>query len=229
MRTAGISFACLGQEEACTGDPARRTGDEFLFQEKVMENVSVFQRYRVRKVVTACPHCFNSLKNEYGQFEADIEVWHHSQLLAQLIEEGRLKAAEPDKNEVVFHDPCYLARINNESDAPRAALGETTTLNANPPDSFGTEAGSNGKLLEPAQFGKKTLCCGAGGGRMWMEEPPNQRPGNKRAEQLLATGAKTVAVGCPFCRIMLDASIKQVTDDEIRLVDLAELMQESNT
>ena len=228
LQKAGVSFACLGQEEACTGDPARRTGDEFLFQEKAMANASVFQRYGVKKVVTACPHCFNTLKNEYGQFEAHMEVWHHSQLLARLIEEGRLKAAEPANGEVVFHDPCYLARINNESDAPRATLGESTTLNENPPDHVGKEAGTNGRLAEPAQFGKKTLCCGAGGGRMWMEEPPNQRPGNRRAEQLLATGAKTVAVGCPFCRIMLDASIKQVTEDEIRLVDLAELMQQAN-
>lgn len=229
LKTAGVNFACLGREEACTGDPARRTGDEFLFQEKAMENASVFQRYGVKKVVTACPHCFNSLKNEYGQFEANMEVWHHSQLLAQLIEEGRLKAATPANGEVVFHDPCYLARVNNESDAPRATLGEKTTLNSNPPDSVGVEPGHDGRLAEPAQYGKKTLCCGAGGGRMWMEEPPDQRPGNRRAEQLLATGAETVAVACPFCRIMLDASIKQVTDKEIRLLDLAEMMQQSNS
>ena len=228
LKKAGVSFACLGQEEACTGDPARRTGDEFLFQEKAMANASVFERYGVKKVVTACPHCFNTLKNEYGQFEAHMEVWHHSQLLAELIKEGKLKSAEPNTGEVVLHDPCYLARINNESDAPRATLGEHTTLNENPPDTFGKEPGLNGRLAEPAQYGKKTLCCGAGGGRMWMEEPPNQRPGNKRAEQLLATGAKTVAVACPFCRIMLDASIKQVTEEEIKLVDLAELMQQAN-
>ena len=225
---AGVSFACLGKEEACTGDPARRTGDEFLFQEKAMENASVFQRYGVKKVVTACPHCFNTLKNEYGQFEAQMEVWHHSQMIATLIEQGKLKAASPEKGSVVFHDPCYLARINNESDAPRAALGETTTLNENPPDTFGKEAGLDSKLVEAEKFGKKTLCCGAGGGRMWMEEPPNQRPGNRRAEQLLATGAETVAVGCPFCRIMLDASIKQVSEKEIRLLDLAELVQQAN-
>jgi len=229
MKTAGVSFACLGKEEACTGDPARRTGDEFLFQEKAMENASSFQRYNVKKVVTACPHCFNTLRNEYGQFEADMEVWHHSQLLAKLIEEGKLKPATPEKGEVVFHDPCYLARVNNESDAPRAALGEKTTLNINPPDSVAVEPGIDTRLAEPQQFGKKTLCCGAGGGRMWIEEPPNQRPGNRRAEQLLATGAETVAVGCPFCRIMLDASIKQVTDKEINLLDLAELMQKANS
>lgn len=228
LKKAAVSFACLGKEEACTGDPARRTGDEFLFQTKAMENASVFKRYDVKKVVTACPHCFNTLRNEYGQFEAQMEVWHHSQLLAELIEEGKLKSANPNKGEVVFHDPCYLARVNNESDAPRAVLGEKTTLNENPPDSVGVEPGLDGLLAEPAQYGKKTLCCGAGGGRMWMEEPPNQRPGNRRAEQLLSTGAETVAVGCPFCRIMLDASIKQVTDKEIKLLDLAELMHAAN-
>jgi Fe-S oxidoreductase len=228
LQKAGVSFACLGKEEACTGDPARRTGDEFLFQERAMENASVFQRYNVKKVVTACPHCFNTLKNEYGQFEAEMEVWHHSQLLAKLVDDGKLKPAEPARGEVVFHDPCYLARVNNESDAPRATLGEKTQLNEFPPDHFGIATGDDGLLKEAKQFGKKTLCCGAGGGRMWMEEPINQRPGNRRAEQLLATGAKTVAVGCPFCRIMLDASIKQVTNDEIRLIDLAELMHENN-
>lgn len=208
MKKAGVKFACLGQEEACTGDPARRIGDEFLFQEKAMGNASTFQRYGVKKVVTACPHCFNSLKNEYGDFEAKLEVFHHSQLLSELVSKDKLKAARPPRGEVAFHDPCYLARVNDEAQAPRALLGSD--------------------LVEPVQSGKKTLCCGAGGGRMWMEEPPDQRPGNRRAKQLLDTGAKTVAVGCPFCRIMLDASIKQETDEEIRLVDLAEMLQEAN-
>lgn len=223
LKRAGVSFACLGQEEACTGDPARRIGDEFLFQEKAMSNASVFQKYKVKKVVTPCPHCFNSLKNEYQQFEAKMEVFHHSQLLQDLVEAGKLKAAAPEKGSVAYHDPCYLARVNNESDAPRAVLGDKTDLN----DQL-IPSPSGGNLAEPASFGRKTLCCGAGGGRMWMEEAPDQRPGNVRAEQLLATGAKTVALGCPFCRIMLDASIKQVSQEEIRLVDLAEMLQESN-
>ncbi len=224
LKQAGVSFACLGQEESCTGDPARRIGDEFLFQEKAAQNVSVFEKYKVKKVVTPCPHCFNTLKNEYGQFGGKLEVVHHSQLLQELVEAGKLKAASPEAGSVTFHDPCYLARVNNESDAPRALLGEKTDLNA-----MGIpEVVGNHRLAEPASFGRKTLCCGAGGGRMWMEEPPDQRPGNTRAEQLLATGAKTVAVGCPFCRIMLDASIKQVSQEEIRLVDLAEMLQDSN-
>jgi Fe-S oxidoreductase len=226
LKQAGVKFACLGREEACTGDPARRVGEEFLFQEKAAHNASVFERYGVKKVVTACPHCFNTLKNEYGDFEAKVEVFHHSQLLQQLVSKGQLVAARPAKGEVTFHDPCYLGRVNREADAPRATLGETTNLNeiADP-----TGRTHSGNLAEPVQHGNKTLCCGAGGGRMWMEEPPTQRPSNRRAEQLAATGAKTVAVGCPFCRIMLGDALKQVRpEEEIRLVDLAEMMAEAN-
>jgi Fe-S oxidoreductase len=128
----------------------------------------------------------------------------------------------------VIHDPCYLGRVNNEADALRALLGEHTNYNEQSPDGIGGLIRPK-DLLEPQFYARKTRCCGAGGGRMWMEEAPDQRPGNRRAEELLATGAKTVALGCPFCRIMLDASIKQVTEDEIRLVDLAEMLQEANT
>ncbi len=232
LKQAGVSFACLGQEEACTGDPARRTGEEFMFQEKAMENVCAFAKYNVKKVVTSCPHCLNTLLHEYGDV-AEIaemeglrmEVFHHTQLLAKLVDEGKLKPASSDG--VVIHDPCYLGRVNNEADAPRALLGERTNYNEQSPDGLGGLIRPK-QLLEPQFYARKTRCCGAGGGRMWMEEAPDQRPGNRRAEELLATGAKTVAIACPFCRIMLDASIKQVTDEEIRLVDLAEMLQESN-
>lgn len=229
LKAAGVSYACLGQEEACTGDPARRVGDEFLFQEKAMQNVSVFDRYKVKKVVTACPHCFNTLKNEYGQFEGKLEVFHHSQVLGDLVKDGKLKGSKSMGGSVVYHDPCYLARVNNESDAPRLVLGDDTNLNDHNPDAleFTSEGRGPRTLAEPAHYGRKTLCCGAGGGRMWMEEPPNQRPANRRVNELLATGAKTVAVGCPFCRIMLDAGIKQATEEEIRLVDIAEMLQEA--
>lgn len=227
LKKAGVKFACLGREEACTGDPARRVGEEFLFQDKAAQNASVFQKYGVKKVVTACPHCFNSLKNEYGEFGATLEVFHHSQLLSTLVTKGQLLAATPPRGEVAYHDPCYLARVNNESDAPRSLMGGATGLNemGHVPDAESRE----GALAEPEHYGRKTLCCGAGGGRMWMEEPPTQRPSNRRAEELVATGAKTVAVGCPFCRIMLGDSLKQVRpDNEIRLVDMAELLQEAN-
>lgn len=227
LKKAGVKFACLGKEEACTGDPARRVGEEFLFQDKATQNASVFERYKVKKVVTACPHCFNTLKNEYGQFGAMLEVYHHSQLLESLVSKGALLAASPKKGDVVYHDPCYLARVNNEADAPRALAGGETGLNesSHVPD----HDSRKGSLAEPEHYGRKTLCCGAGGGRMWMEEPPTQRPSNRRAEELVATGAKTVAVACPFCRIMLGDSLKQVKpDEEINLVDLAELLQQAN-
>ncbi len=207
LKTAGVKFACLGREEACTGDPARRVGEEFLFQEKAAQNVSIFEKYKVKKVVTACPHCFNSLKNEYGQMGATLEVFHHTQLLSNLVSKGDLVAAKPKRGDVALHDPCYLARVNDETEAPRAIVEN---------------------LVAPPEQGKKTLCCGAGGGRMWMEEPPTERPSNRRAEGLLATGAQTVAVACPFCRIMLGDSLKQSRpQDEIRLLDLAELLLEA--
>lgn len=209
LKKAGVKFACLGNEEACTGDPARRLGEEFLFQEKAMENVHVFQRYGVKKIVTACPHCLNSLKNEYSDFGLDgIEVYHHTQLLQDLVTKGALLAAKPERGTVVMHDPCYLGRVNDEVEAPRALVEG---------------------MANPEFSGKKTRCCGAGGGRMWMEEAPTERPANARIEQLLDTGATTIALGCPFCKIMLDAGVKQVRpDDEIKLLDLAEMLHEAN-
>jgi Fe-S oxidoreductase len=213
LQKAGVRFACLGREEQCTGDAARRAGDEFLFQEKAQANVETFKRYSVKRIVTPCPHCLNTLKHEYEAFGAQLQVEHHSQILASLVRERRLEAANPEFGSVTFHDPCYLGRVNEESEAPRTVLAME----------------SPERLAEPPNRGAKTLCCGAGGGRMWMEEPADQRPGVRRAEELKATGAKTVAVGCPFCRIMLDASFKQTQGDDIRLVDLAELALERNT
>jgi len=206
LAKAGVRYACLGSEEKCTGDPARRVGDEFLFQDLAHQNIATLQARGVRKIVTTCPHCMNTLRNEYGPFGGVYEVVHHSELLAELVREGRLAPAG-DRDRLTYHDPCYLARVNGVAEAPRDLLG--------PP-------------VEPVHSGEKTLCCGAGGGRMWMDEPAEQRPGVRRAQELLATGAKTVAVGCPFCRIMLDTSIRQVTTEEIRLVELAELMREAN-
>lgn len=231
LKKAGVKFACLGREEACTGDPARRTGDEFMFQEKAAANQSVFEKYDVRKVITPCPHCFNTLKNEYGDFGRSMEVFHHTEFLADLVDEGKLVAARPKAGEVVYHDPCYLARVNNISDAPRKLVGEETqydTTKAAAIHALEQDAPAPRTLSEPRFHAKKTLCCGAGGGRMWMEEEANQRPGNRRAKELLDTGAETVAVSCPFCRIMLDASLKQVSKDEVNLVDMAELLQEAN-
>lgn len=229
---AGVKYACLGKEERCTGDAARRVGDEFLYQEMAQSNVATFEKYGVKKIVTPCPHCLNTLKNEYPQFDGNYEVSHHTQFLQTLVRDGKLKAASPAAGEVTYHDPCYLARVNNESDAPRALVGDHTRLNSDAiPSVAGLENLTAGPktLAEPEHHGRKTLCCGAGGGRMWMDETPDQRPSDRRSRELLATGAKTVAVGCPFCRIMLDAGIKSVApEEEIRLVDLAEMLQEAN-
>jgi len=232
LQKAGVSFACLGNEEACTGDPARRAGDEFLFQGQAEANVSVFERYGVRKVVTACPHCLNTLLNEYGEFGATLEVEHHTQLLARLVQEGALAPAQGAIGGTTFHDPCYLARVNGVSDPPRAIFGEATSMDGSDAAllrAMAAEPGARSPFLEPEHRGRKTLCCGAGGARMWMEEEPNQRPADRRVDELLATTAQEIAVACPFCRIMLDASLKQKAGDEIRLVDLAEKLEEANT
>lgn len=206
LKKAGIRFACLGQEETCTGDPARRVGEEFLFQEKAGINVEAFQRYGIKRVVTTCPHCMNTLRHEYPDVGIHLEVLHHTELLQDLITRGALLAANP-KDRVVFHDPCYLGRVNDQAEAPRAIV-----------------AG----LVDPEFHGKKTRCCGAGGGRMWMDEAPDERPANLRADQLLATGATTVAMGCPFCRIMLESPLRERGGEQLRLVDLAEVVYEAN-
>ena len=157
------------------------------------------------------------------QFGGEFEVVHHTQLLSDLVAQGKLKSAVSEPGEVTYHDPCYLARVNNEADAPRALLGVESHYNGDP-----LPVPADG-LTEPEHFGQKTLCCGAGGGRMWMDEAPDQRPAQRRVKELLDTGAKQIAVGCPFCRIMLDASVKQVTQDEIKLVDLAEMLKAANS
>ena len=231
MQKAGIRFACLGEEESCTGDPARRIGDETTFVTQAEHNQKVFAKYGVTKIVTACPHCLNTLSNEYGDFGASLQVLHHTQLLDDLIAEGRLKPASLLPGSTTYHDPCYLARINNISDAPRRLVGQNGNHDDPTPLLLKSLAASEDETIfaEPEHHARKTLCCGAGGGRMWMEEEPNQRPGEKRAQELLATGAKEVAVSCPFCRIMLDASVKQANDEEINLVDLAELVERANS
>jgi len=207
LSQAGVKYACLGNEETCTGDPARRVGDEFTFQEKAQSNIENFKKYGVKKVVTPCPHCFNTLKNEYGDFGAELEVEHHTQMLSRLVDDGKLKPIDSE-SPIAFHDPCYLGRINEVVDAPRNVIGTN--------------------LLEPEHHGKKTLCCGAGGGRMWMDESPSQRPANRRMKELLDTGASTIGLGCPFCKIMLETGIPAEKQDQVKLLDLAELLQEAN-
>jgi Fe-S oxidoreductase len=220
MHAAGVRFAVLGTEERCTGDSARRMGEEFIFQSLATSNVETLNRYHVRKIVTHCPHCLNALKKDFAQFGGHYEVLHHSQLLAELLREGRLpldstgtSRAEQGQRakRITLHDPCYLARVHEIVAPPREVL---------------EQAMSDGPaLLEMPRRGQNTFCCGAGGGRMWFDEAPTQRVGNLRAQEALATGADTVAVACPFCMVMMTDSVALANPDA-RVLDIAELLAE---
>lgn len=217
LNAAKVNFAILGTEEKCTGDSARRLGDEFLFQELAEINIATLAKYNVRRIVAHCPHCVNALLKDYPQFGGQYEVLHHTQLLAQLLGEGRLKVpgeipAELAGN-VTYHDPCYLARVNGIHQAPRDVLQQA----------LGGSTGCN--LREMVRSREKTSCCGAGGGRMWMEEPPQERVSTQRAGEALATGAQTVAVGCPFCLTMITDGVA-AQNSTARVLDVAEILAE---
>jgi Fe-S oxidoreductase/nitrate reductase gamma subunit len=212
LTAAGVKFAILGREEKCTGDPARRIGNEFLFETLAQENIATLDRYQVKTIVTSCPHCFNTLRNEYPQFGARFEVFHHSEYLARLVAEGKLPAGLPDGRSVTFHDPCYLGRHNGVYDAPRELVQIATA----------------GPALEMEKNRENGFCCGGGGGMSFIDEPPNQRVNQERARQALATGADVVAVGCPFCMTMLEDGINATRGQrEVQVLDVAELMWQS--
>jgi Fe-S oxidoreductase len=217
LKHAGINFAILGREEKCTGESARRLGDEFLFQELARANLATLARYNVRKIVTHCPHCLNSLLRDYPHFGGHYEVVHHTQVLQQLLAEGRLTlSGGGSKTELMtYHDPCYLARVNGVHQAPRDVLRAASGLRTSP---------SSG-LREMPRRREQTFCCGAGGGRMWMEENPENRVCTIRAKEALATGAETVAVGCPFCLTMLADGIAAQTNS-VQVKDVAEILAE---
>jgi Fe-S oxidoreductase/nitrate reductase gamma subunit len=210
LKHANVNFAILGREEKCTGESARRLGDEFLFQELAQANIATLAKYNVRKIVTHCPHCLNSLLKDYSQFGGSYDVLHHTQLLEQLIADGRLKLDDADarSERLTYHDPCYLARVNGIHTAPRLVLNATSA-----------------HIHEMPRNREKTFCCGAGGGRMWMEEDPKKRVCSVRAEEALETGAKTVAVGCPFCLTMMSDGVAARQSDA-RVVDVAEVLAE---
>ena len=214
LHAAGVRFAVLGQEEACTGDPARRMGNEYVFQLLAAQNVETLRRYGPPRIVTACPHCFNTLANEYPQMGGTFEVIHHSAFLARLLGEGRLATlAGPEgvsAKRVTFHDACYLARYNGVVAAPRDVLGAVPGL----------------ELAEMDLHGRQSFCCGAGGGRMWMEESRGTRINAERARQALATGAEAVAVGCPFCMTMLGDGLAADPSNKagVTTLDLAEML-----
>lgn len=216
LNIARVNFAILGAEEKCTGDSVRRLGDEFLFQELAAANIATLNKYKVRQILAHCPHCVNVFLKDYPQFGGQYEVRHHTQLLAELLREGKLKI--PDEvgatlESLTYHDPCYLARVNGIHAAPREVLNAAW-------------GGPNSnELREMPRNCEKTFCCGAGGGRMWMEEDPKQRVSTERAKEALATGAKTVAVGCPFCLTMMTDGVA-AQGAQAKVLDIAEILAE---
>jgi Fe-S oxidoreductase len=207
LQSAGVEFAILGPREGCTGDPARRMGNEYVFQALAEENVATLNEAGVTKIIANCPHCFNTLANEYPDFGGSYEVIHHTELLARLVKEGRLRPRRDSELTVTYHDSCYLARHNDVLESPRELVSAV------------------GSPVEMERSGKETFCCGAGGAHMWMEE----RGGAINAERVreaAATGAGTLAVACPYCTVMLDDGV-QGSGDELRVVDVATLLAEA--
>jgi Fe-S oxidoreductase len=215
LNHCNVSFAILGTEESCTGDPAKRAGNEFLFQMMAMQNIAVLNGYEVKKIVTACPHCFNALKNEYPQLGGTYEVVHHTQLINDLIKEGRIaiKDGEAFKGKrITFHDPCYLGRGNNVYEAPREVLQKLDT-----------------ELVELKRCRANGLCCGAGGAQMFKEaEKGNKEVNIERTEDVLESKATIVATGCPFCNTMMTDGVKHFEkENEIQVKDIAELIAQA--
>ncbi len=208
MRRAGIDFAVLGPAELCTGDPARRSGNEYLFQMLAKQNVETLNGLGVRKIVTQCPHCFNTLANEYPQLGGNYEVVHHSQFLEQMIAENKLDVSEATLEErVVYHDSCYLGRHNDVYLAPRKVIGSLKGI----------------QLIEAGRNGTKGMCCGAGGARMWMEETVGTKVNDERSRELIETGASRIATACPFCYVMMDDGVKGhgFEESDVKVADIA--------
>ena len=213
LEKVGLSFAILGKEEMCTGDPARRSGNEFLFQMQALTNIEVLNMYGVKKIVTACPHCFNTLKNEYPTLGGNYEVIHHSQLLAELISSGKIKASDGSSLEqVAYHDSCYLGRGNGVYEAPREII-----------------SGLKKELIELKSCRTKGLCCGAGGAQVFKEpETGGEDVQVKRVQEMVDSGVSKVALACPFCMVMVQDGLNKVGKEKhIQVVDLAELVQQS--
>jgi heterodisulfide reductase subunit D len=214
LNAARIKFAVLGTEETCTGDPARRAGNEFLFQMQAMNNIQVLNEYEIKKIVTACPHCFNIIKNEYPDLGGNYEVIHHSTFLQQLIQEGKIKieGGSFKGKKITYHDSCYLGRANNIYEAPRSVL-----------------AALDADLHEMKRCRTTGLCCGAGGAQMFKEPEKGSKDINvERTEEALATGATTIAVACPFCMTMLSDGVKSKNrEGDVQVKDLAELIAEA--
>ena len=212
LKHAGVKFAILGLEEKCNGDAARRMGNEYLAQTLMAENVETLNNYAVKKIVTTCPHCFHSLKNEYPQFGGNYEVAHHTDFLLGLVEAGKIAASRSLRSTVTFHDSCYLARYNSVIDSPRSLLHAIPEMS----------------LAEMRRSKDKGLCCGAGGGRMWMEEKEGKRINIERTEEALSTKAGTVGTACPFCMTMMTDGVKaKEASERVQVKDIAELLWEA--
>lgn len=215
LNAAKVKFAILGQEETCTGDPARRAGNEFLFQMQALQNVTVLNGYGVKRIVTACPHCFNTLKNEYPALGGTYEVLHHTQFINALMKEERIKVEGGSfkGKRITFHDPCYLGRGNNEYEAPREVLLKLDAA-----------------LVELKRSKQNGLCCGAGGAQMFKEAEPGTREVNtERSEEALAAEPQVIAAGCPFCNTMLTDGVKHFNKEgEVKVMDIAEMIATAN-
>lgn len=211
LNKANVSFAVLGTEESCTGDPAKRAGNEFLFQMQAVTNIEVMNAYEVKKVVTACPHCFNTIKNEYPGLGGNYEVVHHTQFLKDLLAEGRItmEGGQYKGKRITFHDPCYLGRANGVYEAPRDLIRKL-----------------DAELVEMKNCKKKGLCCGAGGAQMFKEpENGNKDVNVERTEQALGTKPEIIAAGCPFCNTMMTDGVKsKEKEGEVEVLDIAELI-----
>jgi len=215
LSKVGVKYAILGKEEACTGDPARRAGNEFLFQMMAYNNIQILNGYGIKKIVTTCPHCFNTLKNEYAELGGNYEVIHHTTFLQQLIDEGKIKLKEEGSfkgKKISYHDSCYLGRANHIYEAPRKVL---EALDA--------------ELIEMKRCKSNGLCCGAGGAQMFKEdEPGTKRINIERTEEALETGASVIASACPFCNTMLLDGIKnKEKENDVQVLDIAELIEQS--
>ncbi|HUS82587.1 MAG TPA: (Fe-S)-binding protein [Dehalococcoidia bacterium] len=212
LDAAGVKISILGHEESCCGHQARRIGDEYLFQCQAQQNIETLKRHNVKKIITACPHCFHTLKEEYPQFGGDFEVVHHTEFLLQLVKEGRLKLTNEVKAVVAYQDPCYLARYHGICEAPRELAAAVPGV----------------EVVEMAHCGTNGICCGAGGGRMWMEEEPEQRINRLRAKEAVATGANTVLTACPFCLQMFKDGLNGLgLEEPPEAIDLVELLERS--
>jgi Fe-S oxidoreductase len=212
LRAAGVTFGVIGQEESCCSEPIRKIGDEALFQKTVEKNIRLYQEKGVKKIITTSPHCYYTFSKEYPDLGGEFEVTHYTQLLSRLMEEGRLKLAKTIDKKVTYHDPCYLGRHSDVWDAPRALLSAVT----------------GGGLVEMKRIRKDSLCCGAGGGRLWMETKPEWRFSDLRIQEACETGAAILATACPYCISMLEDSRKTTNkDDQIEVKDIAELIAEA--